>query len=592
MVYSEKQDQFINRISHPYLEGLALFEQLATEAYHGGRNEQMWFGPSFVDDWSDFDLHSAYPTAMAMIGMPNWRSARYTLDLSDFSMETLGFALVKFKFPASVRYPTLPVRSQNGLVFPLEGESYACTPEIKLAVSMGCSVEIKHGLVIPMDVGNDPFFPFIKDSIAKRLAAGKNKIENAFWKEATNSCYGKTAQGLREKRTYNLKEKTSERTHPSNITNPFYAAHITSLVRAVIGELINHLPTDKMVFSVTTDGFITNATGQEMQEAVKGPFCAAFSHARERLVGDPSVYEVKHAMRQVFGWRTRGQATLQKVQGKEFVLARAGIKPPIEYEDDEAKNQYILETFFNRTPLTSITLDIPTSFREIDEFDVDMVMKKMTRKVSMEFDFKRKPYAVRETVVVLPSQLDLKSTEHRHVSYSTEPWTNVAEFKAARKCRDDSWKKAPRCIKRMDDYIAYAEYFDTLLALGTKKSAYLKNADGPAKRLARDLCRAFKHGHAGLDSYQYLTANEFAEILNDAGLRKLPVKRATVENGKRSDFEPESTPPTCEVLNILDRLQQALPQFDRSAILAAPAQEGVLLMPAVGRPCPFVGRLQ
>jgi len=68
-----------------------------------------------------------------------------------------------------------------------------------------------------------PFFNFIKESIAKRNAEDSD-IGKTFWKEATNSCYGKTAQGLRDKRTYNLQEKRSERTRRSVITNPFYAA--------------------------------------------------------------------------------------------------------------------------------------------------------------------------------------------------------------------------------------------------------------------------------------------------------------------------------------------------------------------------------
>ena len=48
------------------------YEPLATDCYHGGRNEQYWFGPGFKDNWSDFDLSSAYPTAMSLIGYPDW----------------------------------------------------------------------------------------------------------------------------------------------------------------------------------------------------------------------------------------------------------------------------------------------------------------------------------------------------------------------------------------------------------------------------------------------------------------------------------------------------------------------------------------
>ena len=38
-------------------------ETIAIESYHGGRNEQYYFGVSPMRSWSDFDLASAYPTA-------------------------------------------------------------------------------------------------------------------------------------------------------------------------------------------------------------------------------------------------------------------------------------------------------------------------------------------------------------------------------------------------------------------------------------------------------------------------------------------------------------------------------------------------
>jgi hypothetical protein len=37
-------------------------EAFVTECFHGGRNEQFWFGPCFEDTWTDYDLSSAYAT--------------------------------------------------------------------------------------------------------------------------------------------------------------------------------------------------------------------------------------------------------------------------------------------------------------------------------------------------------------------------------------------------------------------------------------------------------------------------------------------------------------------------------------------------
>lgn len=55
-----------------YLPFLSWNEQFLTEAYHGGRNEQFWFGPAPESVWYDYDLASAYPSAMTLIGTPDW----------------------------------------------------------------------------------------------------------------------------------------------------------------------------------------------------------------------------------------------------------------------------------------------------------------------------------------------------------------------------------------------------------------------------------------------------------------------------------------------------------------------------------------
>src|SRR5258706_3722013 len=79
-VWDETSQQF-RRIKHtPYVEELSWFTDFVTECYHGGRNEQLWFGPSFEDDWYDYDLTGAYPTAMATIGRIDWRKVRPVAD--------------------------------------------------------------------------------------------------------------------------------------------------------------------------------------------------------------------------------------------------------------------------------------------------------------------------------------------------------------------------------------------------------------------------------------------------------------------------------------------------------------------------------
>ncbi len=194
--YSKRLGHYVTKRESVEIDTVHLHSTLATECYHGGRGEQFWFGPAFEDDWTDYDLSGAYPTAMALIGYPDWRNIRPTTVVSDYTISTLGVASVKFEFPASVRFPTLPVRSENGLIFPRSGVSNCAAPEIALAKSLGAKLTIRHGVVVPTDAEKPVFRDFIRDCTNKRQTYPKGSLDNLFWKELSNSSYGKTAQGI------------------------------------------------------------------------------------------------------------------------------------------------------------------------------------------------------------------------------------------------------------------------------------------------------------------------------------------------------------------------------------------------------------
>jgi ribulose bisphosphate carboxylase small subunit len=263
------------------------------------------------------------------------------------------------------------------------------------------------------------------------------------------------------------------------------------------------------------------------------------------------------------------------------------------YEDDIEKNEYILNLFFERTPDTVIEFKVPTSFREMIMHDADMVMKALPRRTSMEYDFKRKPFSVRDTSVQFVSVLSGEQKTYSHIAFSTVPWKNVAEFNAARKFRDDYWRKSARCMKTVSDYQALAELHDALKALGAKNARYMKGDNGALRRLKRDLCCAFKQGKAGFVHYESVSASNFAALLNIAGFFQLglEVKRADVEYGAKAAFSENATPTTPDVLLILANIKKVFPHLDQSALLAAPLQDGTQLLPALKEACPFVVRL-
>ena len=140
---------------------------------------------------------------------------------------------------------------------------------------------------MPTDPKTYVFGAFIKKCIEKRKSFPKKTLNNLLWKEISNSTYGKTAQGLKQRRVFDMREREMRRLPESRITNPFFAAFITSFVRAVLGEIMNALPRSRMVFSCTTDGFLTDAAEDEVKAAMVGDLTLTFADSLKLISGNP-----------------------------------------------------------------------------------------------------------------------------------------------------------------------------------------------------------------------------------------------------------------------------------------------------------------
>jgi hypothetical protein len=559
-----------------------LYNPFGIEAYHGGRNEQFWFGPCFEDQWTDYDLSSAYPTAMSMIGKPKWKEIRETRNLDDFTHDNLGLALVEFEFPEDTRYPTMPVRTDNGLIFPLSGTTFCPSPEIAVARNLGAKLTIVRGIVVPTDRAVPIFGSFITECLEHRKAAGSKTLAGLFWKEISNSTYGKTAQGLREKRVYDMRALATKVLPPSRITNPFFAAYITAYVRAVLGEIMNSLQHPTMVFSCTTDGFITNARPDEIDRAQRGPLAKLFAEARKTLTGDPRVLEIKHEIRQPLGWRTRGQATLKPglsgANGEDYniVLAKGGIFTPASYETDRQENDYITKLFFERFPDLVLEVEALTGIRDIVENEADLVGKLITKRLNMEFDWKRRPLGLGE------------SQQFQHVLFSTQPWRTVDQFRKIRDAWDEYTRTDKACLKHLADFDQFATYVETRAALPREVSRYLKKIDPDLKRLRQMLCSAWHEGNAGFNSKdKQMSARDFAMVLDSLGVR---CKKTDVENAKKRLFVPKFCPPTLAVKSALSKLAKIFTSLDPNQFLCLNSSTfAVSIRPTVTR-CTFVDR--
>ena len=585
-VFNKKLGCYINQKVDVDLDEVSRWLYRATESYHGGRNEQFWFGPGFEDAWTDFDLSSAYPTAMALIGLPDWRSLYHSTKLEEFTSTTLGYALIDFEFPTHTRYPCIPVRTDGGLIFPITGKKVSCcAPEIAVAVKLGARITIHDGVIVPHDTSQRVFGTFIRNCLDRRISVGKNTLRGLFWKEISNSTYGKTAQGLRKKRVYDLREREMQTLDPSRITNPFFAAFITSFTRALLGEIINAIPDHKMVFSCTTDGFLSNISDSEMHEACRGELAQIFSKERQNLTGSLVVLEKKHAIRCPLGWRTRGQATLlpgdlsndPNDKNYHIVLAKGGIFTPPEFEEVPDQNDEIVRLFFERTPDTVIRVEAKTGIREMVEHNADFVEKYFDKRLNMEFDWKRRP------------ALASWSERYKHVSFHTTPWYSHEQYSQMRSFWEEYGKGSPVCIKTAEDFDQFTQYVETRSLIQSDAAKYMRKVDGDVARLRQQLCAAYKQGKAGLAPKMYgFTDAKFAKFLSKLDIE---CKKTDVENGKYTPFVPHACPATEEVLIRLFNFKLHIEHLDEELFLYDQVNNEMSLIDR-SNPCSFTDMVQ
>jgi DNA polymerase type B, organellar and viral len=592
-----------------YLKKIHWSLDFFTECYHGGRNEQFWFGPGFDGVWYDYDLSSAYPSAMALIGRPDWdkcRPIRNTEELLTFQSAELAFANVDFEFPDDVAYPVLPVRTENGLIFPRRGNSTTHISEILLAHRLGAKITLVEGRFIPsgrhgnFEQGVErpirPFDGFTRYCIEQRKQFPKKTLNNLFWKELVNSTYGKTAQGLRQRRIYDLRDQDTKPLDESPITNPVYAAFITAFCRGVLGEIMNALPNDVAIFNVTTDGFLTTATAEQMSQASKGTLCKFYRSSRRLLTDAPSgkedVYEIKHIIRKPLGWRTRAQATLAPSEiadwkshnptpkdDERYILAKGGIKLP-DPVSKASQNSQIVDLFMDRQPTSTLKVTLGLGIREMYELGSDFVDRDLEKVLSMEFDWKRQP---RLPVMAVGETSDGRA--YSHLQFQTSPWETIEQFQKTRQLWEQYNLPDRHCLKTVEDLEAFARFHEACLSAEGGASKYLRKDQGDLKRLRQELLVAWKLRKAGthmlkphafgrkniFPTYK-LKAIELAEILNDD--LGIPCSKTDVDNAaKKPVFTSHRVPNTQEVRLKLGLLKRHLfPQLEIAELLTGTAE--------------------
>ncbi len=300
----------------------SVLKNIAMKSYYGGRNEcftnGIWEGLT-----NDMDLVGAYATAMSLTpdidySIPPHVIHNSLLTLSIIRHDTIGFGYIKFKFPDDTMYPCIPVKDKEGrgLIYVKEGETYCTAPEVYIALLMNAKIEAVD-FYFPVTVYNKnslmsvvKYFTNLKD-IAKETYGEKSVMEQKY-KEMLNSIYGKFAQGLKYKKMYNLQSGETEEIGVSPISSAVIASHVTGLVRALVSGAITELYTkNRKVHSVTTDGFITDATLDDMNNLDIGGLAKYFLRARQEInPHTKTIWSQKHSQNLLVNIKTRGNIGL------------------------------------------------------------------------------------------------------------------------------------------------------------------------------------------------------------------------------------------------------------------------------------------
>ena len=251
--------------------------------------------------------------------------------------------------------------------------------------------------------------------------------------------------------------------------------------------------------------------------------------------------------------------------------SRIWLKPEIEEVEDQ--NEEIKEKFFGRSPKDVIDIEGKTGLRDMVEYGADYVDKLVSKRLNMEYDWKRRPLGVKF------------SEKYEHIAFSTEPWDTVEQFNLMRSTIEEMQQSRPSCIKTLNDFQNLSDYVEVKTVTASKKVSYIKKQEGDVKRLRQALCTAFKHKKAGLGRYK-CTHQEFSAVLTNYGIK---CTLADVENGLKRKYFAHQVPPTERVQNLMEVLKnEAFPKLDIAELLLEIDKDGLFIRLQSDKQCPFI----
>jgi len=415
----------------------AMVWEASSQAYYGGRNECFLYGIHH-GPWFDYDLTGAYPSAMSMLRNIDFtRITTLTGDITNVDPLSYTFGYVEFEFPENVLYPCLPMKDLQGrgLIYPRKGRTYASAPELYVALKMGAKIRwVQPGIQVGAIDGKYDMREALTELLRERAEAkklyGKGSVQEVRLKEIVNSVYGKLAQGLSGKRNYSTRQDAVRDMPPSSITQPILAAMTTSVVRAIVSSAMHQLhERGYRVASVTTDGFLTDAPPEVLEELDLFGFRDAYKHIRNKIVNDPTMWEIKHKAKTLIMITTRGAFGIGMVDDNSpLPVAKAGYKPPEGFVERfrNKVSEELAKLFLKRTGKIEMGFNKLPSPKDYIRKDADGVSVYQKKKIEWEYDLKRKPCNMRMETVTIDGET------YEHLSFDTVPWETWEDFNDAR----------------------------------------------------------------------------------------------------------------------------------------------------------------
>ena len=491
--YKGSKSGYIENTSlEPISDDARILQEYARNAYKGGFNG--CFMPGFyVNETYDYDLENAYPTCMALVPDVDWDNpiafeavnTTLTRTMVRTPFEPI-FAYVTYKFPCSVKIPCIPVSVEGSMIYPytagdLDGV-YASAPELWLALQLGATVHVKRLYVgtIKLDANGEPsrsLYHVVKQLIEDRTIAkqayGKGSVMELLIKLATNGLYGKTAQDVIDKHTWSAASEAMENIGGSRITSPVHSCLITAGVRAVLIAALNEIhDLGYSVYSVTTDGFISDVPEDVLNTLPLYGLARYFRASRIALTGSDDMWAMKHLNPHLLNLTTRGNASLEvgdKVNGiLPGVMAHnsyvTGYKPD-SYED-RAHFMFESMTRLDRLKTTGMTFEMFKNLaKKVDR--TDFSVRQLDRYLSMDFDLKRKPLA--NTLYEAHKYFDYFGDTGSVACFDTEAYETPEEFifykQVGRSCT---------VLRTVDDWKLF---FDKIAVKQLSKGQHIKDLE-------------------------------------------------------------------------------------------------------------------